>query len=110
MWQVRYIGRQLDDCSMMTQNGFGSLCNDPNKDTISPAGIAIPTYILPATTFHDLTVSFHSSPLHTTLSLGVNNVFNTQDPVVFRSFYGNFDAQQYPVPGRYFYARLTARL
>jgi iron complex outermembrane recepter protein len=44
------------------------------------------------------------------LALGVNNLFNTRAPGCFTCDLNNFDPSMYDLPGRYFYARLSAKM
>ena len=43
----------------------------------------------------------------TTLTVGVNNVFDRQPPVIYNGVAGNYDTSAYDMLGRFMYARLT---
>jgi iron complex outermembrane recepter protein len=43
----------------------------------------------------------------TTLTVGVNNVFDRQPPVIYNGASGNYDTTAYDMLGRFMYARLT---
>jgi outer membrane receptor protein involved in Fe transport len=53
------------------------------------------------------TYSLKSSQGTTTVTLGINNLFNTDPPAVYTAFANNSDSSVYDFFGRYYYVRLT---
>lgn len=45
-----------------------------------------------------------------TLTFGINNVFNTDIPFCFSCSLNSFDGTLYPIPGRFFYGRISLKL
>ena len=98
---TRYYSRQEETCPFYTNDyGFGQLCNHA---TVDAAGLVQPgsTNIIGGTTYHDVSF-FWKAPWNAKITIGANNVFNKQPPVVFHAFANSFDPQ-YEVPGRFYY-------
>jgi iron complex outermembrane recepter protein len=56
------------------------------------------------------TVTFKRGTGETTLTVGVNNVFDRAPPAIYNGAAGNYDEATYDFLGRFFYARLTQSL
>lgn len=61
-------------------------------------------------TFHDLQVGYHLERFNTSLTLGVDNVFDEMPPASRAKNPINFDIYTYDVRGRYYFLRLFTRL
>lgn len=75
--------------------GFPGLCSDDaNKKNV-----------MSATIYNDAAVSWRT-PFKSTVTLGLNNLFNKQPPKSYSTFANSFDPQ-YEVPGRFMYVRYS---
>ena len=89
-----------EKCSYMDE------CNMPGFNSSYTS--ASPTNKVGSNTFHDLQVRY-SLPWDGTVSLGVNNVFNHQGPIMYSqpnssfTYYGGFDI------GRFMYMKYQQR-
>ncbi|WP_312707349.1 TonB-dependent receptor [Stenotrophomonas sp.] len=103
-WGVRYYSGMKEACSYDLDGGRE--CNLPNFS--SAYTLAQPTRKVGSNTFHDLQVRYNA-PWDATISIGANNVFNHEGPVMYTqpnssfSYYGGFDI------GRYYYLKYTQR-
>lgn len=103
-WGVRYYSGMKEACSYDLEGGRE--CNLP--DFSSSYTLAQPSRKVGSNTFHDLQVRYNA-PWDATISIGANNVFNHEGPVMYSqpnssfSYYGGFDI------GRYYYLKYTQR-
>jgi len=103
-WGVRYYSGMKEACSYDLDGGRE--CNLP--DFSSSYTLAQPSRKVGSNTFHDLQLRYNA-PWDATISLGANNVFNHEGPVMYSqpnssfSYYGGFDI------GRYYYMKYTQR-
>ncbi|PTS76003.1 TonB-dependent receptor [Stenotrophomonas sp. HMWF022] len=99
-WAVRYYSSMKEPCSYDTE------CNLPDFNSAYTLGQ--PTRKVGSNTFHDVQVRY-TLPWQATVSVGANNVFNHEGPVMYSqpnssfSYYGGFDI------GRYYYMKYTQR-
>jgi iron complex outermembrane receptor protein len=99
-WGVRYYSSMKEPCSYDTE------CNLP--DFVSAYTLAQPSRKVGSNTFHDVQIRYNT-PWKATVSLGANNVFNHEGPVMYSqpnssfSYYGGFDI------GRYYYMKYTQK-
>jgi iron complex outermembrane receptor protein len=100
-WTMRYLSDMTEQCSVdWTANG--ATCSSPNADQDNnPGG----TNHLGSTTFHDVRVNW-KVPTHFdfTVSAGLNNVFAKDPPVCVSCSLNGYDASNYDLPGRFWYA------
>ena len=89
-WTMRYIGRFRMDGSPAGRHLEG----------IDDYG---------ATVYNDATVSYNIEPIKLRISVGVDNLFNKQPPLLYngRASTANTDPQDFDVLGRYYWARAT---
>jgi outer membrane receptor protein involved in Fe transport len=61
--------------------------------------------------YNDFNVGYDIQPINTTVTAGVNNVFDKQPPFLggFRSLNSNTDPQDFDTIGRYYWARVTVK-
>ncbi|AWH26497.1 TonB-dependent receptor [Stenotrophomonas sp. YAU14D1_LEIMI4_1] len=103
-WGVRYYSGMKEPCSYDLEGGRE--CNLP--DFNSSYTLAQPSRKVGSNTFHDLQVRYNA-PWDATISIGANNVFDHEGPVMYSqpnssfSYYGGFDI------GRYYYLKYTQR-
>lgn len=112
-WNVLLIGPMYESCmwpyyftgtpgAPPTGSGFPS-CTNPNA---LPYGLNR----LGTTVYHDVYASYTISSWNTTLSLGIQNLFNKQPPFTQTSWIvPNYDYMLYRTPGRYIYAGASIR-
>ncbi|ATC85951.1 MULTISPECIES: TonB-dependent receptor domain-containing protein [Pseudoalteromonas] len=99
-WGIRYFSSMREDCY------FDDRCSNPDFQREWTNGAVTPKNKVGSTTFNDLQVSYNT-PWESTLSVGANNVFDKQGPIMYSgpssaySYYGGFDI------GRLLYFRYT---
>lgn len=97
-WNVRYYSSMKERCT------FDDRCNIPDFSADWTNNLVVPYHKNGSTTFHDLQVSYNT-PWDSKLSVGANNVFEKQGPIMYSqpsanfSYYGGFDV------GRFWYFR-----
>lgn len=104
-WQLQYIGNMLEKCSDRyngTPLSFTNLglCSYPDYQNN-----ALSTNKIGAATFHNVQAKYHFADNRTTLTVGVNNVFNKQPPISHST--GSYDSTVYPIPGRFPYISIS---
>ncbi|MFC4820787.1 TonB-dependent receptor plug domain-containing protein [Dokdonella ginsengisoli] len=103
-WTTRYYSSMKESCSYDTEGG--PECNQP--DHVAPDTGADPTNRVGSTTFHDAQIRW-TAPWNGTISVGANNLFNKQPPIMYSApnsqyaYYGGFDI------GRFYYLRYTQK-
>ncbi len=121
-WFTRFYSRQDAPC-ILAGSQFEDLCTDPARmidvptDTngdgiVAPGEVApgpAPEHRMGSTTYHDVAVGW-KAPWNASITLGVNNLFDKDPPVVYDSGAAarSFNAQ-YDVPGRFYYLRYTQK-
>jgi iron complex outermembrane receptor protein len=106
-WFTRYFSRQEEDCPFYYNDyGFGELCNDA---TVNSAGVvqAGSQNRIGGTTYHDVSV-FWKAPWNAKITVGVNNVFAKDPPIIFSTFANSFDPS-YEIPGRFVYMQYNQK-
>ncbi|WP_058833716.1 TonB-dependent receptor [Luteimonas abyssi] len=103
-WGVRYYSGMKEACSYDLDGG--PECNLPNFT--SEYTLEQPSNQVGSNTFHDVQFRYNT-PWDATVSLGVNNVFDREGPIMYSQpnsnfpYYGGFDI------GRFMYMRYTQR-
>lgn len=97
-WTARYLSELTERCNAdWTANG--ATCSNPLPD------LSGGTNHLGATTFHDVRVNWKvPTSFDFTVSAGVNNVFAKDAPVCVSCSLNGYDASNYDLPGRFWYA------
>lgn len=101
-WNIRYYSSIKERCT------FTDRCNIPEFSAPWTNDLVTPYHKNGSTTFNDVQVSY-STPWDSTVSVGANNVFDRQGPILYSgpssnfSYYGGFDI------GRFWYVRYTQR-
>ncbi|MFC4528410.1 TonB-dependent receptor [Dyella halodurans] len=99
-WTMRYYSGLAEKCSYMTE------CNDPNH--VDAFNGAQPMRHVATTTFNDVQFRWNM-PWKGIISVGANNVFDKQGPILYTkpassfAYYGGFDI------GRFYYLKYTQR-
>lgn len=73
-WTIRYFSSLREKCKFMSE------CNMP--DFVSPENGAVPQRRIGAIAFHDVSVRW-DAPWNARISLGINNVFDRDPPLVY---------------------------
>jgi iron complex outermembrane receptor protein len=97
-WNMRYYSSMKERCY------FDDRCNIPDFSADWTNNLVTPYNKSGSTTFHDIQVSYNT-PWNSKFSVGANNVFEKQGPIMFSqpsanyAYYGGFDI------GRFWYVR-----
>lgn len=111
-WFTRYFSRQEEDCPFYYNDyGFGELCNDATLGNGPLGGVDVvqagSKNRIGGTTYHDVSV-FWKAPWNAKITVGVNNVFAKDPPVIFGTFANSFDPS-YEIPGRFVYMQYNQK-
>ena len=110
-WETRMVYHQDEPCTdalgppSLAELG---LCSDPKIDA---QGNDVSTNRARTIFYHSAQIGYQFEKFSTEITLGVNNVLNTDPPPSYNtgsSFY-NYDPTQYETPGRFGYARLAMK-
>jgi len=97
-WKVRYIGK------------FRMGSPAPSQDT-QPAGSGLKGFYIDygSTLYHDVSLTYDLKALRSQISIGVNNLFDKQPPMMYENNTNNAntDAMNFDLIGRYYWARWT---
>ena len=97
-WRMRYIGPTRFGEEVPTGNGDAGTIIAPTRELLG--------YRTGAITYHNLQFGYNIEPIHTTLEVGVDNVFDKQAPQLWQyGFNGNTDERTYDTMGRYYWMR-----
>lgn len=95
-WNIRYIDK------------FRMGSPAPSQDT-HPAGSGLDGFFIDygSTTYHDVTLSYEVKPLHSVVTVGINNVFDKLPPIMYENNTNNAntDAMNFDLLGRFYWAR-----
>lgn len=98
-WRMRYISKFKVGSADLSQG--------------ATAFAGIPGYVLHfgSYVYNDLTVGYNIEPLNARISLGVDNVFDKQPPLLYanNALNANTDPADFDVLGRFYWARLTVK-
>ncbi|MET3931347.1 iron complex outermembrane receptor protein [Lysobacter sp. OAE881] len=125
-WNVRYYSSQDEVCDPgFEEYGFGYLCTetdrfigiptDANNNGVwdgtaggdSITSIKESQHHIGATTYHDVSV-YWNAPWNARVTVGINNLFDKNPPIVLNAFANTFDPQ-YELPGQFFYFRYSQK-
>jgi iron complex outermembrane receptor protein len=106
LWRVRYIGSMIENCTGYTQYG---VCSNPTANTTLYTGVGlVPTNRLGSTVYNDASMTVALPIINSRFTLGANNLLGRNPPVSYSAHNLSFDPTTYDIPGRMFYARITA--
>ena len=106
-WTVTYIGHMIEDCDSTTVINPASRC--PLTGSFPFATSSQPLNHIGATTYHDVSVTYHVDPLNTDFTFGIRNLFDKEPPIAMSAFANSFLPTYYRAPGRFFYARVGVK-
>ncbi|MGB9429459.1 MAG: TonB-dependent receptor [Gammaproteobacteria bacterium] len=122
-WNVLYISHLIEDCdALYGEDGPGptptaeaalARCSMPNfsfpfDPGTGPNGTTLTNHI-GATTYHDVSATYHLDSWNTDFTLGIRNLFDKQPPIAMSAFANSFLPTLYRAPGRFFYARIGVK-
>ncbi len=119
-WAMEYIGHMIEDCNALTSTAPGAAGTliatrcDNQKGTFPfdsgvGAGEVVPTNHIGATTYHDVSATYHVDSINTDFTFGVRNLFDKEPPVAMSAFANSFLPSLYRTPGRFFYGRVGVK-
>ena len=106
LWRMRYIGSMIENCTGFTKY---NVCSNPTANTTLYTGVGlVPTNRLGSTVYNDVAVNVTLPFINSRFTLGANNLLARNPPVSYSAHNLSFDPTTYDIPGRMFYARITA--
>ncbi|MDE2223756.1 MAG: TonB-dependent receptor [Xanthomonadaceae bacterium] len=98
-WRAQYIGH----------SEAGSM--NPAENQNGESGAQLYAFRIPTIVYNYAQVSYNIQPINTTLSVGVDNVFDKQPPILTQSITLNADTDvgTYDTIGRFYWARATVK-
>ncbi|MGB9428808.1 MAG: TonB-dependent receptor [Gammaproteobacteria bacterium] len=123
VWMVNYIGAMIEDCDALygadgpgntpTANLTVARCNMPNwtfpfDPGTGPNNLVLANHI-GATTYHDVSATYHLDAWNTDFTFGIRNLFDKEPPIAMSAFANSFLPTYYQAPGRFFYARIGVK-
>jgi outer membrane receptor protein involved in Fe transport len=98
-WRVQYIGHQE----------AGSM--NPAENQNGESGNQLFAFRVPSMVYNYVQASYTVAPINTTLSVGIDNVFDKQPPILTQSITlnANTDVNTYDTIGRFYWARATVK-
>ncbi len=108
-WTSRYIGR--------ITTGYANPCLGPSASKNDSSGcsdyinLATASIHSGAVTYHNASVGYNIEPINTFVSLGVDNIFDRQPPLLYLNnvLNANTDVSTYDLLGRYYHASVTVK-
>lgn len=100
-WLMRYIGNTTERCQIDGDVLDQQLCSDPSAEV---GGDSFNE--LEAMAYHDVSLGYAVND-NLRITVGVNNLFNTDPEVSYSTFANSFDPSMYEVPGQFFYSRVN---
>ncbi|PHS51450.1 MAG: TonB-dependent receptor [Alteromonas sp.] len=100
-WLVRFIGHTTELCSIDGDVLDQQLCSDPSVEV---GGTSYNE--LDDMAYHDVSLGYAVND-NLRITLGVNNLFDTDPEVSYSTFANSFDPSMYEIPGQFFYTRLN---
>jgi len=107
VWNVTYVGHMIEDCSATTVINPASRC--PLTGSFPFETGTPPLNHIGATTYHDVSATYHLDSWNTDFTFGIRNLFDKQPPIAMSAFANSFLPTYYRAPGRFFYARVGVK-
>ncbi len=106
-WFMRYYSRQEESCPFYYNDyGFGELCNDATVDADGVVQAGSQNKI-GGVVYNDVS-AYWKAPWNAKVTIGVNNIFDKDPPVLYTTFANSFDPQ-YEVPGKFMYLQYSQK-
>ncbi len=107
---IRYIHGTLEDCNLGTSGTADAveqdLCSNPEDVNAPDYDGDLSTNDLDPMAYHDVSFGYHIND-NLRLTIGVNNLWDTDPEVSFTTFANSFDPSMYEIPGRFMYSRVS---
>lgn len=101
-WLVRFIGHTTELCDIDGGDLDQQLCSDPSSDPDN-----VPSYNeLEDMAYHDVSLGYAVND-NLRVTVGVNNLFDTDPETSYSTFANSFDPSMYEIPGQFFYTRVN---
>ena len=99
-WLVRFIGHTTEECSI-SDSLDQELCSDPSEEIGGDSFNELEDMA-----YHDVSLGYAVND-NLRITLGVNNLFDTDPEVSYSTFANSFDPSMYEIPGQFFYSRVN---
>ncbi|MEC8230407.1 MAG: TonB-dependent receptor [Pseudomonadota bacterium] len=100
-WLVRFIGHTTEECSIDGDTLDQQLCSDPSEELGGDSFNELEDM-----TYHDVSLGYAVND-NLRITLGVNNLLDTDPEVSYSTFANSFDPSMYEIPGQFFYTRVN---
>ena len=100
-WLVRFIGHTTEECSIDGDTLDQQLCSDPSDELGGDSFNELEDMA-----YHDVSLGYAVND-NLRITLGVNNLFDTDPEVSYSTFANSFDPSMYEIPGQFFYTRVN---
>ena len=100
-WLVRFIGHTTEECSIDGDTLDQQLCSDPSEELGGDSFNELEDMA-----YHDVSLGYAVND-NLRITLGVNNLFDTDPEVSYSTFANSFDPSMYEIPGQFFYTRVN---
>ncbi|AFT77646.1 TonB-dependent receptor [Alteromonas macleodii str. 'Black Sea 11'] len=100
-WLVRFIGHTTEACSIDGDVLDQQLCSDPSEELGGDSFNELEDMA-----YHDVSLGYAVND-NLRITLGVNNLFDTDPEVSYSTFANSFDPSMYEIPGQFFYTRVN---
>ena len=124
-WAVEYVSHLTEDCNGI-YTFIGSTTSPLAKELVAtrctgqPTNTAfgsypfdsatkVPTNHIGATTYHDVSATYHDDGINTDFTFGIRNLFDKEPPIDMSAFANSFLPTFYRAPGRFFYGRIGVK-
>lgn len=99
-WRVRYVGPSRFGDVAQAGDGYNVITPVTNQDE------GVQSFRIGAATYHNVQFGYNIEPIHTTVEVGIDNLFDKQPPLLWQyGFNGNTDERTYDTVGRYYWMR-----
>ncbi|MGA9851774.1 MAG: TonB-dependent receptor [Gammaproteobacteria bacterium] len=107
-WNVEYISPLIEDCTgALAAIAVASRC--PLTGSFPFTSGDQPLNHIGATTYHDVSATYHVDSWNTDFTFGIRNLFDREPPIAMSSFANSFLPTYYRAPGRFFYGRVGVK-
>ncbi len=119
-WAMTYVSHMIEDCNALFGTAPGAAgaliatrCSNQNGtfpfDSGTGAGEVVPTNHIGATTYHDVSATYHADGINTDFTFGIRNLFDKVPPIAMSAFANSFLPTYYRAPGRFLFGRVGVK-
>ncbi len=124
-WAMTYISHLIEDCDgtyaffgvtqgtasevPISQTEVATRCSNQKGSFPFDSNANVPTNHIGATTYHDVSATYHADGINTDFTFGIRNLFDKQPPIAMSAFANSFLPTFYRAPGRFFYGRVGVK-